>query len=393
MSFLMVRDETPNERIREYLKRLTPQARSRLLAEVERLQLCGGDIPGSDFILAELREEFRNKGQIHDRASNPSRYFFQPLEPLLVDRAAECANSGQISRGSLATIWQWINEDLLPTMARDYADTMKWAVATNNLPEAQQVAQAFQIKVTKYLESTLASTDGAEHARAGLSVYTTSPAVFDDLTKMLSVLRARDALADFSRALPKKIDELQDEQLAQVIDLLNALTAKHAEAIPFALTTVAKLLKTPWQLLRLATKIADSKDAADIAVTPYAISVSMVLDQLDDKLLALRGALKIKRIPIARDILIDIYDVEYALRVRVDLLDECEWGQRLDGLMEAVAALVETEVHTIPEGLRHVLSSRTLHSHDTLTGRLIYVAWKGRDALIDGATYCRKLLS
>ena len=53
-------------------------------------------------------------------------------------------------------------------MAHDYADTMKRAIATNNLREAQQVAQAFQIKVTKYLESTLASADGAEHARAGL---------------------------------------------------------------------------------------------------------------------------------------------------------------------------------------------------------------------------------
>jgi len=118
----------------------------------------------------------------------------------------------------------------------------------------------------------------------------------------------------------------------------------------------------------------------------------MVLDQLDDKRLALRSALKIKRIPIARDILIDIYDIEYALRVRIDLLDECEWGQRLDGLMEAVATIVKTEVHTIPEGVRHVLSSRALHSHDTLSGRLIYVAWKSRDALIDGATYCRKLV-
>jgi hypothetical protein len=57
-----------------------------------------------------------------------------------------------------------------------------------------------------------------------------------------------------------------------------------------------------------------------------------------------------------------------------------------DWRMEAVAALVETEVHTIPEGLRHVLSSRALHSHDSLTGRLICVA-KSRNALIDGATY------
>ena len=52
MSFAMARDETPNERIREYLRRLPPRARSRLLAEAERLQLSGGDMPGSDFILA-----------------------------------------------------------------------------------------------------------------------------------------------------------------------------------------------------------------------------------------------------------------------------------------------------------------------------------------------------
>jgi hypothetical protein len=50
-------------------------------------------------------------------------------------------------------------------------------------------------------------------------------------------------------------------------------------------------------------------------------------------------------------------------------------------------------VHTIPEGLRHVLGSPTLHSHENLTGRLTYVAWKGRDALADGAAYCRKLVS
>jgi len=34
----------------------------------------------------------------------------------------------------------------------------------------------------------------------------------------------------------------------------------------------------PWQLIRLATKAAPSKNAADVAATPYAIVVSMVLD-------------------------------------------------------------------------------------------------------------------
>jgi hypothetical protein len=389
----MTKNEIQTDRIQKYLQKLTLQARRHLLAEIERRQACGDDMPGSDIILAELRAEFRNSGGSHYRVGNPSRYFFQPLEPLLVDRAPDCANSGQISRGSLSAIWEWISLILLPTMTRDYTDKMKHLIAANNPREAQQVAVAFQTKVAKYLESTLASADGAEHIRVNLAIYTSSPAVFDDLTKMLCVLRARDALAEFDKALPLRIDEFEGERFAEMRDLLNAFTAKHAEAMPFALTMLAKHLKTPWQLIRLATKIAVSKDATDIAATPYAVAGSMVLDQLDDKRLALRRALKSNRIPIARDILIDIYDIEYALRVRIDLLDESEWGQRLDSLMETVGALVEAEVHTIPECLRHVLASRTLHSHDTLTGRVTYLAWKGRDALADGAAYCRKLVS
>jgi hypothetical protein len=111
-----------------------------------------------------------------------------------------------------------------------------------------------------------------------------------------------------------------------VRDLLNMFTTEHTEAMPFALTIVAERLKTPWQLIRLATKLASTKNAADIAATPYAIAVSMVLDQLDEKRLALRHALKNNHILIARDILIDIYDIEYALQVRIDLLEESEWG-------------------------------------------------------------------
>ena len=57
---------------------------------------------------------------------------------------------------------------------------------------------------------------------------------------------------------------------------------KHAEALPFALALVARRLKTPWQLIRLATKAAPSKNAADVAAMPYAIAVSMVLDRLED---------------------------------------------------------------------------------------------------------------
>ncbi len=96
---------------------------------------------------------------------------------------------------------------------------------------------------------------------------------------------------------------------------------------------------------------------------------------------------------IAKGLLADIYDTEYALRVRIDKLDESEWGVRLLGLMDAIAALVEEEVKRFPDEVGHVLGSRRLRSHQSLTGRLTYLAWKGRDAISDGAAFCKRLIS
>jgi hypothetical protein len=145
-------------------------------------------------------------------------------------------------------------------------------------------------------------------------------------------------------------------------------------------------------LIRLATKAASGKNAADVAATPYAITVSMVLDRLDDKQLALRVALKNNRVIVAKEILTGIYDTEYALQDHIDLFEESDWGERLRNLMTAIAALVEAEVSRFPPNVGHVLGSRNLRSDQTLAGRLTHLAWKGRDAVSGGAAYCRKLI-
>lgn len=380
------------ERIWDFLQRLSPLTRSCLLAELERLDTCGVDMPGSAYIQAKLRTEFRKDGSTQTRTTNPSRYFFTPLEALLVDGAPEHANSGRISRGSLTPIWEWISRDLLPTMARDYNAKMKDLIAADRQREAQQAASVFQTKVTKALEGTLGTPEGATQARARLAAYTASPAAYGDLIKMLGALRARDALAKFNEALPTKIAKFDDAQVSKVTALLDSFAKKNGDAVPFALQLIATRLKTSWQLVRIATKAARSKKAADIAATPYAIAVSMVLDRLEDKRLALRLALKHNRVVVARDTLVEIYDTEYALQVRIDELEASEWGKRLHSIMDGISSLVEAEVSRFPDEVGHVLDSRSLRSHRSLGGRLTYLAWKGRDAISDSATFCKRLI-
>jgi hypothetical protein len=222
----MTETEIPSDRIREYLLQLPPRARARLLAETERLHLCGEDIPDTGLVLSALRAEFRKDDRSHNRVGNPSRYFFQPLEPVLVDTTPEHANCGQISRGSLSAIWEWISQNLLPTMAGEYNEGMKKVLIAGNPREAQQFAVAFQTKVSKYLEGMLASESGAADVRAGLAIYTSSRAAFGDLTKMLGFLRARAALAAFNTALSLKITTFDDERLARALGRVVKMAAR-----------------------------------------------------------------------------------------------------------------------------------------------------------------------
>jgi len=381
------------DRIWEFLQRLSPLTRSCLLMELERLELCGIDVPGSTDIQAKLRSEFRKDGSTQGRVPTASRYFFEPLDPLLADGAPDHENAGRIARGSLAPIWEWITRDLLPTMARDFEAQMKDLIATDKQKEARQAAAAFQIKVVKSLENTLGSPDTAQYARAKLATYTAARSTFADLEKTMRALRARDVLAKFDAALPAQIAKLDDALVARMTALLGAFGKNHPDAVPFAISLIARRLKTSWQLIRLATKAAATKNAADVAATPYAITVSMVLDRLDDKRLALRIALKNNRVLVARQLLTEIYDIEYQLQVRIDELEESAWGKRLRALMEAIATLVEAEVSRFPPDVGHVLGSRHLRSHNSLAGRLTYLAWKGRDAVSNGAAFCMRLIN
>jgi hypothetical protein len=387
----MTRKETPAETLRGYLRQLTPQTRTRLLAEVERLRQTGDDFPGTDIILAELRTEVRRDSGSDSRLDPAAQHFYRILEPYLTSRSEQRTNGGQISRASLPPVWEWIGRDLMATMARAYAGEIKQFVTTGKKHEAELTVQSFQNKAVKYLEGTLASQNGAEQARTRLIARGGTAATLDELRKMLHVLRAREALDKLAQGLPAKIDKLVGGQLDNIWTALDGFAADHGEAVPFALMQVARRLVAPWQLIRLATKATETKDAAEIAATPYAIAVTMVLDRMEDDVETLRGTIKAQHVPRAKELLTHIYDTEYALRVRIDF-SNTEWGHRLDATMNALSQLVASEANSFPAGLRHVFRSPGLKSHYSLMGQLTRMGWKCRDVVSGGVAHGRHLV-
>src|SRR3954469_6601996 len=104
--------QQPLEKLRTYLRELPPAARTLLRTELQRAAARGEPLPGGDFILKALEQETTEAGaepapsvveqttpqpapaqpeppqqpNASEQADrNPSRLFFAPLEPFLVD--------------------------------------------------------------------------------------------------------------------------------------------------------------------------------------------------------------------------------------------------------------------------------------------------------------------
>jgi hypothetical protein len=372
----MSQPDRASDQLKQYLAQLSPQVRGRLLGELERLLELGEPIPRTEELIASLRAEFPNAAE---RRGDAARLFFKPLEPVLVDGAPERANSGQIARGSLLPIWTLLSTDLLTTMAREYVTNV--GKVPNSPREAEKLAIGFQKKALGYLDGTMRSDDGRNMVRATLSMYTSSPAVFDDLAKMFMVFRAGESLGKFAESLEPKIAKLEGKALTKVLDQLKALKAKNADAIPFALTIVMRRLAMPWQLLHLATKMVDSKAPAAIAAAPYALAVSMVIDQISERRLLLAMAMRSNRVLVAKGILKEIYAIEAALKGQIELGDS-DWGKRLREEMESVAVELDAEVErsrTNLGSLSHVLIG--LRPGASLKERLAQAVEKGRSVI------------
>lgn len=365
----------PVDKLRDFLRELAPGARSLLLAELERAALRGDQMPGADLILAELRAGLRTAetplSPAPKRIGDPSRLFFKPLEPFLVDDVPERKHRGRIARASLGPIWTWLTRNLMPEEAKAFDEAASRALVTGDSAGADGLAKAFQDRAVQRIQAALSAVAGDDKARRRLAVQIGTPLALDDLGELLGVLKARDALVLLSQRLPISIKNLADEQLDNVKALLDTPIARHSDVFLYALLLTMSRLGQPWQLLRLATKAADSDHAARVAETPYGVAVAIVLTEIERLLDLLRQSLKGTDAAVTADALKDIHDAARALRTEINLSVDTPWSRQLSTIRSSVSELIRERIEGLPGQVRRLLRPRAAKEivpHVTLDG-------------------------
>jgi hypothetical protein len=362
----MTSDGASLGRLREYLQTLSPEARSMLVTELERGLLRRDDIAGGELVLQELRRTIRAYGQPVPRIGNTARRFFMPLEPFLIDGPADHKRIGRLARASLAPIWNWMSRDLMPAEVRALSEDIDYALVTEDHLKAEQSVRVLHDTAIQRVSAAMAALGADEKAQRQFCLQLGAPRAVEDLKTLVRILGIRDVLAEVARQLPdhyRAFERRHADPVRVLFDSafarnpLQRASAQKSDLLLYGLILVVNRMAARWQLIRVATRAADSDDTARIAATPYAVAVDIALCELEHKVSELRLELKAGR-PVT-SLLKAIYDAARAMRTEMDLSVASAYSRQLAAIRSAVSNLLTPEIETTPGRVRRLLRPRS----------------------------------
>jgi hypothetical protein len=346
------------ERLRQFIREISPEARAMLLRELERGSSSGEKMPGAELILQELRELQRGSAASASRLDSSDRRFFQPFVPFLVDGESPEKISGRISRSSLTHIWTWIGRDLLPDEIKRFSDDAKAAVAAGNIGEADRLTREIQDRARVEIEKALQENTGDRKNRQKLVSQIGGESVLDALAEIVAILRIRDTLAGLSHRLPPRIKSLTEAELQTIRPLFEHPALQRPDVFPYALALLFSRLAVPSHLLRLAVAAAETDSAQRIAETPYAFAVDLVIDETARVVLRLADDLHARATSDICSGIKKFHDLARGLTTELDVSVDTRWTRRLSQLRADTARLLRSRIDGLPGQVRRLLRPR-----------------------------------
>jgi hypothetical protein len=349
--------QTSIERLRGYLAQLPPQSQALLMREFERALERGQDTAVATLVLEQLRKIAR-KTEAEDaappRTGDLSRLVFRPLEPFLIE-AGVPLRVGQIRRSSLAPIWQWLGQDGAPAKVTEFEAELARLPSTDSAGHVEALARKLQAVAAEAIAGLTGPGGGGKSrglARVG------PPSVIEDLYSIAAVLAVRDSLATLAEKLPRFLRAFGDAQIAAVMAAINLPALQSPQALPFALSMVIRRMIAPWQIIRLAVKVAASDDEIRVAATPYGVAVTIALHDLSCLAAALRMDIKRGRFDTVADNLKALHDGVRGLRTELDLRNDSAWGKQLTAIRADISDALQSEIDSVPGRVRRILRQR-----------------------------------
>jgi len=349
--------QTSIERLRDYLAQLPPQAQALLMREFERAIERGEDVAVANFVLEQLRKVVRGteEDEARPRTDDPARLLFRPLEPFLVESNFP-VRVGQVRRTSLVPVWQWLCRDGAPEAAAAFEATLAEIRKSGSTDGLEAATRRFQLAAAEAVVKMATPVPGEDNLRTLARIG--PPNIVEDLLSIGAVLRARESMETLGSRIPGQLRALTPSQIDTVTSALNVPSLQTPQLLPFALSLIMQRLMAPWQIIRLAVKMAASDDEIRVAATPYGVAVTIALHDLSFLAACLRTDIRRGHFDNVGEQLKTLHDGVRGLRTELDLRNDSAWGRQLTSIRADISNSLQSEIESVPGRVRRVLRQR-----------------------------------
>jgi hypothetical protein len=199
-------------------------------------------------------------------------------------------------------------------------------------------------------------------------------------------------MESLSARLPITLRVFGDPQIASTCEALNIPSLQTPQLLPFALSLLMQRLAAPWQVIRIAIRMAASDDEVRVAATPYGMAVTIALHDLFCLAVTLRTDIRRGQFGSVPDNLKALHDGVRGLRTELDLRQDSTWGRQLASIRAEISNTLQSEIDSVPGRVRRILRQRP--DKDILAGaRVDSTEVDDAAALIDFVAVCRTYAS
>lgn len=344
---------TKADALRQFLSDLPSPAAVKLMDAVE-----SGSLPATHLGLPieEIRAALspalaKMKGK-RDGALTDLRLFTAPFEDFLFDGERREKEAGLIPRSSVEPIWNWITNELIPDTLPAMLTRVETHIASGD-KEALRAAvtvllQAAGAAMTAALERCETDTKYANTTATRLGGYD----VIADAREVADVFAILDEMQEMQESVPRHITSFDDRMVSEVRDLYDDLYERDPDRAIFLALAVMGRLDCPWQILRLARKVAQKTDDTMISRTDFSILGERLIRRLE--MIAsyfenLRPGLSdLEELHIQ---IIEFSELSKGITREIELLRIGNWGQRLLKARNVISTAISDEFAHYPKDL------------------------------------------
>lgn len=334
----------------------TPVA-ARLAKAIEVDRLNGGNALPHELILDAVRPTLR-RTQATDRTPTPLRLFCKPFEDLLTLQPRTEKVKGRITRSTIAPVWNWLSQTLVPDAASTFSIGVKTSVIGPRPADAFERAKQFWEIAAQALHAALATEKDRKNARVVLG---DAMAVADAQEMALLLSIGSDILAE-QDLLPMHTPTLTEDLIWKLREIYDRVVETVPDAASYIAVVAMNRLEKPWEALKLPLHVSRQTQDTLISNTDMGMVGEILFADIERHATYIRTAQpKLFNPEELIGHVAAFTTLSSGIVKGIDMRRDGKWGQRLmkdratvgeimDGFMERAVKDVPAALPTVKSG-------------------------------------------